>query len=73
MFSTELAACYSPLRGADLKKFNANIGQLYSRSIQGIIHLRSDGKRLCMGRVYGRSAPKDAAASTTWKWDVWPR
>lgn len=74
VFSTELAACYAPLKGEDLEAFNASKGQLYARSIEGVIHLRSDGERLCLGRVFGRKMPDgDPHAATTWKWDVWPR
>jgi competence protein ComEC len=72
IFSTELSACYQPLSRQDQAAFKRNKGQLYEKSIQGVIHLRSDGKKMHLGRVYGRAMPNDPAAATTWKWDVWP-
>ncbi len=73
VFSTELAGCYTPLKGKDLASFKKSYGQLYAKSIQGVIHLRSDGDRMFLGRSYGRAMPEDPVASTTWKFDVWPR
>ncbi len=72
VFSTELAACYTPLRDKDLEDFKAGVGQQYAKSIEGVIHLRSDGKKMLIGRVFGRATPDDPLAPTTWKWDVWP-
>ena len=73
VFSTELAACFSPLSDKEQKRFQSGKVQLYERSIQGIIHLRSDGERLCLGSVHGRKPPTDPLANTLWKWDVWPQ
>jgi beta-lactamase superfamily II metal-dependent hydrolase len=71
VFCTELAACFTPLSAKQKKQFNAGAAQLYERSIQGIIHLRSNGAQLCLGTVYGRRAPDDKSANVLWKWDVW--
>lgn len=73
VFSTELAACYSPLAGEELKAFKEYKKQLYEKSIKGIVHLRSNGDKLYIGTVHGRKAPKDDPLSNTfWKWDIWP-
>lgn len=72
VFSTELAACYSPLPAKEQKQFKAGSVQLYERSIQGIVHLRSDGQRLYLGTVFGRKPPEDPRANVLWKWDIWP-
>lgn len=73
VFSTELAACFTPLAKKEQKAFAASRGQLYEKSIQGIIHLRSDGKQLHLGCVHGRKPPaKDRQANILWKWDIWP-
>jgi len=37
-----------------------------------VIHLRSDGEHMLLGRVFGREMPKDKLAAINWKWDVWP-
>lgn len=73
VFSTELAACFSRLSNKEQKQFKSGTAPLYERSIQGIIHLRSDGERLCLGSVHGRKPPNDRLANTLWKWDVWPQ
>jgi len=73
VFSTELAACFSPLSDKEHKQFKSGKGHLYERSIRGIIHLRSDAERLYLGSVHGRKPPADPLANTLWKWDVWPQ
>ncbi|MHB8836198.1 MAG: ComEC/Rec2 family competence protein [Candidatus Methylomirabilia bacterium] len=73
VFNTELAACFTQLSKKEQAQFKAGKAQLYERSIQGIIHLRSDGEHLCLGSVYGRRAPDDPIANTLWKWDCWSR
>lgn len=72
VFSTELAACYRPLSKREMKNSIKGKGQLYERSISGIIHLRSDGNRLYMGTVFGRKPLDDPHANILWKWDIWP-
>lgn len=72
VFSTELAACYSPLVGKVLNAFRESKKQLYEKSIKGIVHLRSDGEKLYIGTVHGRKASEDDYLSNTlWKWDIW--
>jgi beta-lactamase superfamily II metal-dependent hydrolase len=73
VFCTELAACFTPLSAKQRQQFRSGRAQLYERSIQGIIHLRSDGERLYLGSVYGRKCPDDRFAGTLWKWDLWPQ
>lgn len=73
VFSTELAACFTRLSAAERKKFRAGKTPLYERSIKGIIHLRSDGKRFNMGTVHGRKQIEGKRTVTDWKWDIWPR
>lgn len=73
VFSTELAACFTPLSKVRQKNFKAGKGSLYERSIQGIIHLRSNGEQLYLGCVHGRKAPEDTQANILWKWDIWPQ
>jgi beta-lactamase superfamily II metal-dependent hydrolase len=74
VFSTELAACFTPLNQKQRRQFKSGKAQLYERSIQGIIHLRSNGDHLYLGSVYGRKAPQeDSLANILWKWDVWPQ
>ncbi len=71
VFSNELAACFVPLKGKALQNFRANRGQLYERSIEGIIHLRSDGEQMYLATVYNRCLSK-ATGQPIWKWDLWP-
>ncbi|MCP3966070.1 MAG: MBL fold metallo-hydrolase [Lentisphaerae bacterium] len=73
IFSTELAACFRKLSPSQQAEFNSGHGHLYERAIQGIIHLRSDGRQMHLGRVFGRRPPKDPHAQTMWKWDVWSK
>jgi hypothetical protein len=54
-------------------QFKTGKVNLYERSIQGIIHLRSDGTQLLLGTVFGRKASDDPLANILWKWDIWPR
>lgn len=74
VFSTELAACFSPVKlsAKARKSFMDGRVQMYERSISGIVHLRSDGRQLVLGTVHGRKAPRDDQANTLWKWDIWP-
>lgn len=73
VFSTELAACFTRLSKEEQAQFKSGKDQLYERSIQGIIHLRSDGERLYLGSVHGLKTPVDPLANTLWKWDLWPQ
>ena len=73
VFSTELAACFTRLSKKEQEAFKSSKVQLYERSIQGIIHLRSDGERLCLGCVHGLKTPSDPLANILWKWDLWPQ
>jgi len=74
VFSTELAACYVPMKLSKTKQKEFMDGdiQLYEKSIQGIVHLRSNKKDLCLGTVHGRRPPTDPLANIKWKWDIWP-
>jgi competence protein ComEC len=72
VFSTELAACFTPLSKKEQAQFKSSKAQLYERSIQGIIHLRSNGERLYLGSVHGRKSPSDPLSNILWKWDLWP-
>jgi beta-lactamase superfamily II metal-dependent hydrolase len=72
VFSTELAACFTPLSQKQQQQFKSGKAQLYERSIQGIIHLRSNGEQLYLGSVHGRKSPDDPQANVLWKWDLWP-
>lgn len=76
LFSTELAACYSPIK-LTAKKQRELLGQkkqVYERSIKGIVHLRSNGDRMYLGTVHGRRPPEvgDQQVNYLWKWDYWP-
>lgn len=72
VFSTELAACFTLLSPKEQSLFKSGRSQIYERSIQGIVHLRSSGSELYLGCVHGRKAPDDPLANVLWKWDVWP-
>jgi beta-lactamase superfamily II metal-dependent hydrolase len=72
VFSTELARCYRRLTKNDRRDFKKGIPGSYERALEGIVHLRSNGRELHLGTVHGRKAPSDKQALTTWKWDVWP-
>jgi beta-lactamase superfamily II metal-dependent hydrolase len=74
VFSTELAACFSPVKLSVKQRaaFMDGKVQMYEKSLRGIVHLRSDGRQLYLGTVHGRRAPKDALANVLWKWDIWP-
>lgn len=73
VFCTELAACYRKLSLLEMRKFRKGTGkkQLYERALKGIVHLRSDGRKLCLATVHGRKPPGSMFSQTTWKWDVW--
>lgn len=73
VFSTELAACFTRLSKKEQAQFKSSKVQLYERSIQGIIHLRSNGEHLYLGSVHGLKAPVDPRANILWKWDLWPQ
>lgn len=74
VFSTELAACFSPvtvskkIRDAYLE----GRGQMYEKSINGIVHLRSDRKSIYLGTVHGRKPKGKSMSFKKWKWDIWP-
>jgi hypothetical protein len=74
VFSTELAACYSTIRltKKQQKLFAEGKFQAYEKSIQGIVHLRSDEKRLILGNVHGRKGIQATQPHINWKWDIWP-
>lgn len=73
VFCTELAACFSKLSREEMREFRAGTQELYARSLKGIVHLRSNGERLCLATVHGRKPPGgEQQAQTTWKWDIWP-
>ncbi len=74
VFSTELAACYTPinLNKKQSQAFANGTRHVYERSIQGIVHARSDGNRLYLGTVHGRKPPERRFKNTLWKWDIWP-
>lgn len=74
VFSTELAACFSPVKlsAKQRKAFMDGTVRMYERSLQGIVHLRSDGRQLYLGTVHGRKPPADYLANALWKWDIWP-
>jgi beta-lactamase superfamily II metal-dependent hydrolase len=72
VFSTELSACFTRLSTKEQAQFKSGKAQLYERSIQGIVHLRSNGDQLYLGSVHGLRAPNDPLANALWKWDVWP-
>jgi beta-lactamase superfamily II metal-dependent hydrolase len=72
VFITELAACFTKLAGEEKEGFTSGKVQLYERSIQGIIHLRSGERSLWLGSVHGRKAAENEDyTGTAWKWDVW--
>lgn len=73
VFCTELAACFTPLSKKEQAQFKSGKGQLYERTIQGIIHLRSNGKSLYLGSVHGHKSPLDPLSNILWKWDIWPQ
>lgn len=73
VFCTELAACYRKLPSREVRAFRNLSRPLYERAIQGIIHLRSNGRELYLGTVHGRRPlDQDRLANINWKWDVWP-
>ena len=73
VFCTELAACFTRLSKKEQAQFKSGKGQLYERSIQGIVHLRSNGENLYLGSVHGLKSPGDPLSNILWKWDLWPQ
>lgn len=71
IFSTELAACFHKLSKEETENFKKG-KELYERAIKGIIHLRSNGEQLYLGRVFGRPAREDQLSDVEWDWDIWP-
>jgi len=71
VFSTELATCFRKLPSTEQKAFDKSQGQLYERAFRGIIHLRSDGRQMFLGRVYDNKPSQDVFAQKKWGWDIW--
>jgi len=42
---------------------------LYEKTIQGVIHIRTDGKTIVAGRVFGSSKLASSENPNGYKWD----
>ena len=50
-------------------EFRGDKGQLCEKSLQGVVHLRSDGRSMYLGTVHGRRPGVGQLAGVVWKWD----
>jgi len=68
VFATEVAATFKEISAADLKNMSTT-KMLYEKTIQGVIHIRTDGKILVAGRVYGNSSLANSENPNGYQWD----
>jgi len=61
IFSTELAAAFSEIKDDD----DSDENPVYEKTIQGVIHVRSNGKWIAAGGVYNKS--KEDPRSWSWE------
>jgi hypothetical protein len=80
IFSTEIAATFKPLSASQISELDMPAKKaesaskkttrlhLYEKTIHGMITIRTDGKWLCAGRVYGKQ--KGTGGAPVWKWEA---
>jgi len=69
LFCTEVAATFKGVSKSQLKQMNSKGKVLYEKTIQGIIHIRTDGKSLIGGRVFGTSKLPKKENPNGYNWD----
>jgi len=81
LFSTELAATFSPISAKQVNELDMPAKKmesmskegarvyLYEKTSHGIIHVRSDGEWLAAGRTYGRE--KGPEGLRVWQWEAY--
>lgn len=77
LFSTEIAATFKPISGSQIDGLDANAGEpgakpkahTYEKTIHGMITVRTDGRWLAAGRVYGKE--KAEGGRSVWDWEAY--
>jgi beta-lactamase superfamily II metal-dependent hydrolase len=71
LFSTEIAATFKKISESKLQKRDPH---LYERTLFGMINVRTDGKWLAAGRVFGKTKKKrrkGRSRRSLWKWEAY--
>jgi len=68
LFSTEIAATFKKIPDARLPDQGRHV---YEKTTHGLINVRTDGRWLAAGRVYGRAQRQDDPTQSHWKWEAY--
>lgn len=68
LFSTEIAATFKKIPESRLEDKGVH---LYEKTTHGLINIRTNGRWLAAGRVYGRAKRKDDPTKSFWKWEAY--
>ncbi|MCV0367251.1 MAG: MBL fold metallo-hydrolase [Nitrosopumilus sp.] len=80
IFATEILRTYHPVSSEDIEEVKKRKREysLYERAIDGIVHVRTDGKKLVVGRVYGdptltsaKNNPSRTRNQNAYKWEYY--
>jgi len=71
VFSTEIAATFKEISEKEFAHMNTKSTPLYEKAIQGVIHVRSDGKNLVLGRVFGDSKLANRENPNGYDWEYY--
>jgi len=69
IFSTEIAATFKEITDTELAHMSTKSKMLYEKTIQGVIHVRTDGDSLVAGRVFGSSNLANKENPNGYDWD----
>lgn len=73
LFSTEVAATFKPISAEQIAGLDAGTGKpvahLYEKTVHGLINVRTDGRWLAAGRVYGKE--KGEGGRSVWEWEAY--
>lgn len=70
-FSTEIVRTFKEIKAKQLKAMNAQGESLYEKTIKGIIHVRTNGSKLVMGRIFGASKLADPENHNGYQWEYY--
>lgn len=71
VFSTEIAATFKRIKKKDFAHMSSKRFHIYEKVIQGVIHVRTDGKKLVLGRVYGNTKLASPENPNGYKWEYY--
>lgn len=80
IFATEILRTYHPISSEDLEEGEKRKKEysLYERALDGVVHIRTDGKTLVVGRVYGdptltsvKEDPTKKRNQNAYKWEYY--